>query len=133
MNRKELNKKDIIRKKDIYLILGIALAACVGLLLVQLAQKKPGTTVLIKVDGEQIAEYALAEEQDFTVQNGYGFNRIVISKGMVSVTEADCPDRYCVQHRAVSEANQSIVCLPHKLVVEIAGDENRISLDGISE
>ncbi len=36
---------------------------------------------------------------------------------------ADCPDQICVNHGAVSKENESITCLPHKLIVEIHGGE----------
>ena len=36
---------------------------------------------------------------------------------------ADCRDQICVRHRAVSAVGESIICLPHKLVVEITTGE----------
>ena len=33
--------------------------------------------------------------------------------------EADCPDKLCVHQKAIERTNETIVCLPHKVVVEI--------------
>ena len=44
---------------------------------------------------------------------------IEIKDGEVSVKEADCPDKICVNHKKISNVGESIICLPHKLVIEI--------------
>ena len=33
--------------------------------------------------------------------------------------EADCPDKYCVKQGKIKNVGETIVCLPHKVVVEI--------------
>mgnify|MGYP000590388048 CR=1 FL=1 len=38
--------------------------------------------------------------------------------------EADCPDKYCVKQGKITKTRQNIVCLPHKVVVEIAVSDN---------
>ena len=45
----------------------------------------------------------------------------MVKDGKVSVTEADCPDKVCVNTGEISKSGDTIVCLPHKLVVEIEG------------
>jgi len=37
----------------------------------------------------------------------------------VDVIEADCPDKICVKHTNIKNAGETIICLPHKLVIEI--------------
>jgi len=39
------------------------------------------------------------------------------------VTDADCPDRLCVKQRAISKQGETIVCLPHRLIVKIEGGD----------
>ena len=48
---------------------------------------------------------------------------IEVSGGRVRVRDADCPDRLCVRMGWVSRDGESIVCLPHKLVVTVRGGE----------
>lgn len=38
--------------------------------------------------------------------------------------EANCPDGYCEEQGKISGHTQTIVCLPHKLVVEVLENEN---------
>ena len=42
----------------------------------------------------------------------------------VEMKEADCPDKYCVKQGKITRTRQNIVCLPHKVVVEIAVSDN---------
>ena len=51
------------------------------------------------------------------------YNLVSVQDGAVSVEAADCRDQICVRHKPVSAAGESIVCLPHRLVVEIAGEK----------
>jgi hypothetical protein len=47
------------------------------------------------------------------------------------MTEADCPDKLCVQEKAVSKNGETIVCLPHRVVVEITSEEEN-EIDGVT-
>ena len=38
------------------------------------------------------------------------------------MAEADCADRYCMAYKPISKSGETIICLPHRLVVEVAGD-----------
>ncbi|MFR4337598.1 MAG: NusG domain II-containing protein [Lachnospira pectinoschiza] len=37
------------------------------------------------------------------------------------MTDADCPDKLCVKTGMISKTGETIVCLPHRVVVEIIG------------
>ena len=54
---------------------------------------------------------------------------MVIRGGKVSVREANCPDRIKIKTRSASKAGETIVCLPHKLVIEIKADTAGSGLD----
>ena len=36
--------------------------------------------------------------------------------------DADCPDKVCVKTGKIKNPGQTIVCLPHRTVIEITGD-----------
>lgn len=63
-----------------------------------------------------------SEEISFTIDNELGENVIKIDKGQVKIIDADCPDQICVKAHAISKLGESIICLPHKLVVKITGE-----------
>ena len=79
-----------------------------------------GQKIVVKVDGEVYRECDLSRDEVFVVE-GYqgGYNTVEIKDGKVSVTDAGCPDKVCVKTGKVSEPGQTIVCLPHRVVVEI--------------
>ena len=50
------------------------------------------------------------------------YNLLAISGDRVWMEAADCRDQICVHHVPVSAGGESIICLPHRLVVEIADE-----------
>ncbi|MCH4890557.1 NusG domain II-containing protein [Acidaminobacter sp. JC074] len=51
------------------------------------------------------------------------FNIVEISGGEVWMKEANCPNQVCVRHQPISIPGESIICIPHKLVIEIIGQK----------
>ena len=47
------------------------------------------------------------------------------------MVEASCPDKLCVNQKAVSKNNESIICLPNKVIVEVDSSENS-DLDAVT-
>ncbi len=110
-----------IRKTDIILIL-VLLAGGIFFLL-RTRMSPGGDTVVIRVDNEAIASFPLKENRTYTVSNELGTNTIVIEDGMAYVTCADCPDRICESMGKISKPGEVIVCLPHRLIVEVTDEE----------
>ncbi|MDR1101971.1 MAG: NusG domain II-containing protein [Clostridiales bacterium] len=86
------------------------------------ADTEPQVVQLIQ-GGEVKAEYSLEtlmREEQIRVESEAGYNVIKISEEGVSVISASCPDQLCMTTR-ITHANQSIVCLPNKLIIKIKG------------
>lgn len=111
-----------MKKKDIFLAGGILLLA--GLLALGMYGRKPknGNTLKITVDGEVYGTYALQKDQTIEIKTDHGTNRLVILNGSAHMEEADCPDGYCKKQGSIQNINETIVCLPHKLVAEVEND-----------
>ncbi len=94
---------------------------------------REGVYVQVTVDGEVYAEYPLYEDRRVRLEyeEYEGFNELVIEEGKASVVSADCPDELCVRQKAISRTGESIVCLPHKLVITVIGGEEA-EYDGIA-
>ncbi len=122
----------MLKKKDRILIGAILLIAGGMALWMQVRQGDAGETIRIMIDGEEYGTYSLMEDTLIEVENAFGYNRIVLKGGEVSMEEADCPDQYCVAHRAITKTNETIVCLPHKLVVEVLAVTEQ-EIDGIAQ
>ncbi|MDE7177300.1 MAG: NusG domain II-containing protein [Lachnospiraceae bacterium] len=66
-----------------------------------------------------------------TVPEGISYNLLAVSESGVSMVAADCPDQICVHHIPITGGGESIICLPHKLAVEILGGTETETLDGM--
>lgn len=123
MNKKLSKNRKL--KNDVVLAVVITLLATAGLLLFNLL-KTQGDYVSVKINGEEKYRYSLSENVDtviYTGENNNQENRLIIENNQAYIISASCPDKICVGHRPVSNVNESIVCLPHKVVVEIVSDE----------
>ena len=120
-------------KRDIILVLSMVIIAAAAFLIINYAVKKGGRYAVIKVDGQVIKTLDLNREETTIEVNGYqgGVNRIVIKDGKVSMTEADCPDELCVKTGKISRTGETIVCLPHRVVVEIKGSQEDDAVDSV--
>ena len=112
------------RNAKIILILLLAAAVLsAGFLLLQ--QKQVSSPVArITRDGELIREIPLDEVEEsysFVVEDEEGSNTILVEPGRIRVSEADCPDQVCVNQGFMSDGTVPVVCLPHKLMIEIVG------------
>ena len=111
-------------RKDLILILAVLVGA--GLIAGALAlAKKPGAYVRVEQDGKMIALYPLDEDRrevfpDRDIAEG---NVLVIEGGRVHMESASCPDKLCVKQGTKSQVGETIVCLPHKLVVTVISAE----------
>ena len=68
-------------------------------------------------DGQvmQIVDLRIDREIYITTDNG-GRNTVTVKDGKIAVTEANCPDHYCME-RGFCSGGAQIVCLPNKLVI----------------
>lgn len=106
-------------KKDGFLI-GILLVAALLLLIVQYRiTEQKGDMVTVTVDGAVTGVYSLTEDRTIPIETVNGMNILVIQNGYAFVKEADCPDQICVKQQRIDRHSQSIVCLPHKVVITV--------------
>lgn len=87
-------------------------------------QREQGSGVVITVDGKEFGTYALNEDKEIVIETENGYNRVAIQDGKAYMEDADCPDRYCVSQGKIQKVNQTVICLPHKLAVEVETWEN---------
>ncbi len=106
-------------RNDILLIVLILLLSLSALILF-LLNADDGNYVIVTLNGEEVGRYILSEDftTDICTEND-GINTLVIENSEVYLSYANCPDKICVEHRKISLDGESIICLPHKLVVTI--------------
>lgn len=126
-------KKAMVKRDIIFVVILLVLTVAVAGICHAITRTE-GNTVVVTVDGEIYETYSLEKNQTVTVKTKYGTNTFTIKDGKVSMKEADCPDKTCTEHYAVGNANESIICLPHKFVIEIQGEkeESSMEIDGVA-
>lgn len=90
------------------------------------------TAVIQDADGNTFA-MPLSKDDVLTVASSAGTNVIEVQSGKVRVSEADCPNQDCVEQGWISNAGQQIVCLPHKLVVNITDEDAASAYDVVGQ
>ena len=124
-----------MKKNDIILICSLLIIAFAIFGLTRIWQMNNTTddaVVVVTVDGQEVGRYPLNQdcEERFDFPDG-SYNVLRIYDGKAEIAEASCPDQICVKHYGIHYANETIVCLPNKLVLKIIGGENN-DIDAIS-
>lgn len=114
----------MIKKADIILGVFLTLICLSSLFLLGLADTG-ATTVTIAADGRTYGTYDLSKDQTITVeQKGtHRHNVVKIQDGSILMEESSCANQVCVNQGSISRSNQTIVCLPNKVVVTISGGD----------
>ena len=110
------------RKNDLILIILLLMIAFAVMACVRFMSAR-GAEAVVLVDGQEQARYALDIPGEYMIESPCGKNILHIENGFASVTEADCPDKICVHTSPVHLNGETIVCLPHRVVIEIRGGE----------
>ena len=141
-------------KRDIILVLSMVIIAAAAFLIINFAVKKDGSYAVIKVDGNVIKTLDLNSGETTIEVNGYqgGVNKVVINDGKVHTVNfssygsnrtnqffgVPCTGDYgeladwCANMiSGYSRVGETIVCLPHRVVVEIKGSQDDDSIDSV--
>lgn len=112
-------------KNDLIFIAAILVS--VALLALVLFLRGEGCTVRVELDGRVIGSYSLALDREVEILSGEGGeekNLLVIRDGKAYVSYATCPDGLCTGHRPIFRVGESIVCLPHGVVITVIGEDS---------
>lgn len=124
--------KHFLTRRDVYYILALLILLIVINVFFFSCSKKNGDTVEISVDGEIVYSENLAVNASVPIiKDGVETNLVVISDGVVYMKEANCKDKLCIKQGKKSIGNESIVCLPNRVVVTIKS--SNYEFDSIAE
>lgn len=112
-----------MKTKNWIILFVILLAVCIGLSIPLLLPGEAATHAEISSQGAVLKTVDLRIDQEFTVDtpNG-GHNVVTVQNGKIAVTDANCPDHYCMQ-RGYCNSGTQIVCLPNRLVIRFLGEQ----------
>ena len=84
--------------------------------------------VVITKDQTVLHEIALSDiekTKQITIDSDDGhYNTVEISNDEVHMHDANCNDQVCVRSGAIDSPGETIVCLPHKVIVEITAKDS---------
>ncbi|OLR56387.1 hypothetical protein BHK98_10085 [Hornefia porci] len=112
----------VLTKAD-FLLLILLVAIGLALSWVSLSGSVRGQTAVVTVNGREYGRYSLSRDQSVTIRQNGHTNKFSIKNGHVQMTYSDCKNQLCVEHSSISRTNQSIVCLPNRVVIEIRGGD----------
>ena len=108
------------KRNDLLIILLLLVIAALVWFVISL-RANTGAWVVVSQDGTETARYELSQDLSVMIGDEQNYNQLVIKDGIADITDANCPDQLCVHQSAISKDGQSIICLPHELVISIEG------------
>lgn len=126
-----MNKKFL--KNDLILIFSIIVISLLSVTIILITSKQ-GNYVTIEQNGTITAVLQINKNQKYNIynENNEIENTILIENGQVSMIYANCPDKICEKHKAIKNNNESIICLPNKVIVTVTNNlENEV--DGVAK
>lgn len=113
-----MEKKKIFRDAGLFFVL---LLLALGLFFLQKACQKPGAEVVVLVDEKEVFRVPLSSDATYEIETPEGKNTLTVQNGEARITYSDCRDHICERMGPISMEDQVIVCLPHRVVVQIEG------------
>jgi hypothetical protein len=110
----------MIKKADVILAIILIIAGIASTIFLATGGAT-GETVVVSVDGKNYGTYDLAVDQVLIVQKNGNYNKVEIKDGKATMLDASCPDKLCIKQGAIDNTNETIVCLPNKVIVELDG------------
>ena len=111
------------------LFFGWVCIVCLTIWLYRINSVPEYKTARIIKNGEVIEEINLLnidKTYEFEIADESGRNIVRAQQGKIAVIDADCPDKICVNQGYIDNSAVPIVCLPHRLSIEIIGGNNEI-------
>lgn len=119
-------------KIDLFIILLIVIIAGLLWVIIHFYNQEKGNYIRISVKEKIWKEIPLEQNGKYEISGRGGRNILVVEDGAAYVKDADCPDKLCVKQGRISTNGESIICLPHQVVIQIISD-NETEVDAYAE
>lgn len=120
-----MEKRAFFRRRDLLVLLLLAAAAAALWLLMPAFAGRP-LYAEIRQNGAVIKTIPLNTGRDevFSLSEAPQVVFHLYSDGSICFEESDCPDLVCVRSGRISRSDQSAICLPNRLALQIKGDKS---------
>lgn len=85
---------------------------------------KEAGEVVVSRGGRVTSIFPIDVNRAVKIKDKENFCKIVINKNRVHVSQSNCPNKLCVSQGWIAKTNESIICLPHNLVISVVSDSN---------
>lgn len=120
------------RKKEIIAVLILVLIAVVSFVCIRFFVEGKGKYVKVYVNNKLTKTFDLNKDREYFIETKVGYNLLIIKNNKVRILDADCPNKICVNKGYISKNEESIICLPHHVVVTVESDEEK-ALDAVAD
>lgn len=80
-------------------------------------------SAVVSADGEVVHTFELRDDgvkEVYVYSDKHGHENTIVREGTkVYMSEASCTDQLCVRQGEIKNVGETIVCLPHRLLVEV--------------
>lgn len=107
------------KNEIVILILMIAVMAAAAAAIKICQKDDVNVCVQVALNGDILYTFSINENVEKHIETPDGYNVLVIENGYVYISEADCHDLICIHHGRIDTPGDTIICLPHRLSVQI--------------
>lgn len=115
-----------IKKMDILIILILFISSLIMVFLTKnMTNQAVGDYLVIELDGKEYGKYDLSYDRTIKIESSNGgLNTVEIKNNKATMIYANCLDLICTKMPPISDKGQTIVCLPHRLFLEIESNKD---------
>ena len=124
-----------IKIRDIIVILLILfLSLFMAFFAKKLKSNEDGSYLRIELNGKEYGRYPLNKDKTFKIKiDEDEYNVVEIKNKEVRMKEANCRDLLCTHMPSIKKVGETIVCLPHRLILEIISSDDKKNDDEIDK
>lgn len=124
MKKKNATTHTLLRA-DIILLALLATVALVSFLSRYSFHSKSGNYVTVTIDTTTVKTLPLKKDTTYEIKTSEGgINILHIKDHKAYIESANCPDKLCVHQKSIQNEGETLVCLPHKVVVSVVSSTN---------
>lgn len=123
-----MGAKYMFKKWDIVIIIILLIVSFIPELIfgVILGKSYNNTYAQITMDGKLYKRIPLSDhrgQENMKIKTNSGYNILVVKDNSIAIIDGDCKDKICIKSGYIKNPGESLICLPHKLMIEIKGNQ----------
>ncbi|MBR3173324.1 MAG: NusG domain II-containing protein [Eubacterium sp.] len=129
-----MDNKSVLKskKKEIIAVLILVIIAVVSFVCIRFFVEDEGKYVKVYVNEKLTKTFDLTKDREYFIETKFGYNLLIIKNERARILDADCPNKICVNKGYISKNGESIICLPHHVVVTVESSEDK-NVDAVAD